>query len=134
VTATRLSDSTDAPVLLEVARADRDFLAPWEPQRDERWSTLDGRREEIAAGQEQHHLGLGVPLVVLDDAGAVMATAFGELGLHRVEAATLVHDAASQRVLGHTGSTRYGLAPGYLRIAGRWQDHVPFRLLDPAAP
>ncbi|GGM50419.1 GNAT family N-acetyltransferase [Microbacterium saperdae] len=54
-----------------------------------------------------------------------------ELGLHRVQAATLVQNAASQRVLGANGFERIGLAPRYLRIAGSWQDHVLFqRLLE----
>nr|WP_189085034.1 GNAT family N-acetyltransferase [Agromyces mediolanus] len=52
-------------------------------------------------------------------------------GLHRVQAGTLVHNAASQTVLQRNGFTRIGLAPRYLRIAGEWQDHVLFqRLLD----
>ncbi|HKU01871.1 MAG TPA: GNAT family protein [Arthrobacter sp.] len=44
-------------------------------------------------------------------------------GLHRLEAATLVHNAASQRVLEKNGFEAYGTARAYLRIAGRWQDH-----------
>ncbi|ANJ28997.1 acetyltransferase [Agromyces aureus] len=52
-------------------------------------------------------------------------------GLHRVQAGTLVHNAASQTVLERNGFARIGLARRYLRIAGRWQDHVLFeRLLD----
>jgi [ribosomal protein S5]-alanine N-acetyltransferase len=64
--------------------------------------------------------------------GEMLRLAFGELSLHRVEAGTLVHNVASQRVLAHHGFTRFGLAPQYLKIAGRWQDHVLFQLLDPA--
>lgn len=45
------------------------------------------------------------------------------LGLHRLEAATLVHNAASQRVLEKNGFEAFGTARAYLRIAGRWQDH-----------
>jgi len=60
---------------------------------------------------------------------AAVALAFGELGLHRVEAGTLVRNAASQAVLARCGFTRYGLAPRYLRIAGEWQDHVLFQRL-----
>jgi ribosomal-protein-alanine N-acetyltransferase len=60
---------------------------------------------------------------------AAVALAFDDLGLHRVQAETLVHNAASQRVLARTGFTRYGLAPRYLRIAGEWQDHVMFQRL-----
>ncbi|MFJ2552631.1 GNAT family N-acetyltransferase [Microbacterium sp. NPDC087591] len=53
------------------------------------------------------------------------------LSLHRVQAATLVHNVASQRVLDANGFERIGLAPRYLRIAGAWQDHVLFqRLLE----
>jgi ribosomal-protein-alanine N-acetyltransferase len=60
----------------------------------------------------------------------VTGIAFRELGLHRIEAGTLVHNAASQRVLERNGFVRFGLAPRYLRIAGRWQDHVLFQLLN----
>lgn len=66
--------------------------------------------------------------------GAMVRLAFDDLGLHRVEAATLLHNAASQRVLERNGFTRFGLAPGYLRIAGRWQDHALFQVLNPAMP
>ncbi|XVV11631.1 GNAT family N-acetyltransferase [Actinoplanes sp. CA-131856] len=61
--------------------------------------------------------------------GRVAGLAFDELGLHRVEAGTLVHNAASQKVLERNGFRRYGLAPRYLKIAGEWQDHVLFQLL-----
>ena len=60
---------------------------------------------------------------------AAVAHAFDGLGLHRVEAGTLLHNAASQAVLARCGFTRYGLAPRYLRIAGEWQDHVLFQRL-----
>ncbi|MEU2199281.1 GNAT family N-acetyltransferase [Isoptericola sp. NPDC019482] len=58
---------------------------------------------------------------------AVCAHARDVLGLHRVQAATLLHNAASQTVLARTGFERIGTAPSYLRIAGRWQDHVLFQ-------
>ncbi len=44
-------------------------------------------------------------------------------GLHRVEAGTLVHNVASQRVLESCGFTYYGTAPQFLFVGGRWQDH-----------
>jgi ribosomal-protein-alanine N-acetyltransferase len=56
--------------------------------------------------------------------------AFGEQGLHRLEAGTLLDNIGSQRVLERNGFQRYGLAPRYLRIAGQWQDHVLFQLLN----
>jgi ribosomal-protein-alanine N-acetyltransferase len=58
-----------------------------------------------------------------------VAVAFGELGLHRVQAGTLLHNVASQRVLERNGFTRIGVAPTYLNIAGRWQDHVLFQVV-----
>jgi ribosomal-protein-alanine N-acetyltransferase len=61
-----------------------------------------------------------------------LALAFGELGLHRVQAGTLVDNVRSQRVLENNGFVRFGLAPDYLKIAGRWQDHVLFQKLNPA--
>ncbi|MCF6743511.1 GNAT family N-acetyltransferase [Blastococcus sp. KM273128] len=64
----------------------------------------------------------------------MLRRAFTDLGLHRVEAGTLLHNAASQKVLERNGFTRYGLAPRYLRIAGRWQDHVLFQVLAPGTP
>lgn len=52
-----------------------------------------------------------------------------QLGLHRLQAATLPHNEASQAVLTRVGFERIGYAPSYLRIAGRWQDHVVFQLI-----
>jgi ribosomal-protein-alanine N-acetyltransferase len=59
----------------------------------------------------------------------VLEFAFGEAGLHRVEAGTLVDNHASQRVLEKNGFERFGLAPRYLHIAGEWRDHVLFQCL-----
>lgn len=59
----------------------------------------------------------------------VAAHAFDVMGLHRLQAGTLVHNAASQAVLRRCGFSRYGTAPRYLRIQGRWQDHVLFQRL-----
>lgn len=52
-----------------------------------------------------------------------------EVRLHRLQAATLLHNAGSQHVLTSTGFERIGIAPQYLRIAGEWQDHLLFQLL-----
>jgi [ribosomal protein S5]-alanine N-acetyltransferase len=64
----------------------------------------------------------------------VLGLAFGELGLHRVEAATLVDNLRSQAVLARAGFTRIGLAPGYLHIAGEWRDHLLFQRLADDGP
>jgi ribosomal-protein-alanine N-acetyltransferase len=58
--------------------------------------------------------------------------AFLGIGLHRIEAGTLLHNVRSQRVLERNGFVRFGVAPRYLNIAGRWQDHAMYQLLSPA--
>lgn len=75
----------------------------------------------------QEHNGTGVATRAVAEA---RGHAFGELGLHRLQAETLDHNHASQRVLTHNGFTRYGTAPGYLKIAGRWQDHLMYQVLS----
>jgi [ribosomal protein S5]-alanine N-acetyltransferase len=60
---------------------------------------------------------------------AIARLAFGEMGLHRIEASTLLDNAGSQRVLERNGFVRFGMAPSYLKIAGRWQDCNLFQLL-----
>jgi ribosomal-protein-alanine N-acetyltransferase len=64
--------------------------------------------------------------------GEIAGIAFGELGLHRIQAETMLHNVASQRVLERNGFARIGMAPAYLCIEGRWQDHIVFQLLNPA--
>lgn len=62
---------------------------------------------------------------------AVVRLAFSsELGLHRLQAGTLVHNVASQRVLARNGFTQIGLAPQYLQVSGRWQDHLLHQRLN----
>jgi ribosomal-protein-alanine N-acetyltransferase len=56
----------------------------------------------------------------------VVLLAFGELGLHRVEAGTLPDNRASQRVLEKNGFERFGLAHKLLLIGGEWRDHILF--------
>jgi ribosomal-protein-alanine N-acetyltransferase len=57
----------------------------------------------------------------------IVAYAFDELDLHRVEAATLVDNVASQRVLEKSGFERIGLARRYLRIDDEWRDFFLFQ-------
>jgi ribosomal-protein-alanine N-acetyltransferase len=55
--------------------------------------------------------------------------AFNELGLHRIEAACLLHNIPSRSLLLKSGFQPEGQARKYLCIAGRWQDHDTFGLL-----
>lgn len=53
-------------------------------------------------------------------------TARTEAGLHRLEAATRLENAASQRVLAKAGFSKIGIAHKYFRIDGDWRDHILF--------
>jgi [ribosomal protein S5]-alanine N-acetyltransferase len=60
--------------------------------------------------------------------------AFGEVGLHRVQAAVMPRNAGSIRVLEKNGFREEGYAVGYLCINGVWEDHRVFaRTSDQAA-
>ena len=61
---------------------------------------------------------------------ALLPTLFGELNLHRIEAACIPTNASSVRVLEKCGFTREGLARRYLCINGAWQDHLLYGLLN----
>jgi [ribosomal protein S5]-alanine N-acetyltransferase len=153
----------DAEELAALYGANRDFLAPFEPDRGDAWFTALGQRERL--GQPVN----GWRFAILDDANAIAGTisisdvvrgafqsahvgywvdaahngqglatkavaavaefAFGRGGLHRLQAATLVDNHASQRVLEKNGFERIGLARRYLHIGGDWRDHILFERL-----
>lgn len=62
--------------------------------------------------------------------GAV-AYAFRELRLHRVMANYMPHNRRSGAVLRRAGFTVEGYARDYLRIDGRWEDHVLTAIVNP---
>jgi len=162
----------DAAAVTALRQASREYLAPWEPERDESFFTLAGVRESIIGSLERAQAGTGFVHCILDDervvggislnsvvcgpyfrscsfgywvtqseAGRGIATeavrlakrvAFEDLELIRVQAETLPDNIASQKVLARNGFEPIGLAPAYLKIAGRWQDHLLFQVLNPA--
>jgi ribosomal-protein-alanine N-acetyltransferase len=61
---------------------------------------------------------------------AALRHAFGELRLHRVEAACAPHNERSRRLLEQLGFQHEGFARAYLLIDGAWQDHLLFGLLE----
>jgi ribosomal-protein-alanine N-acetyltransferase len=170
VTSCRLIEPADAPALAELLRANRDFLAPFEPARRESYFTADGQQAAIGAALAEHEAGRTLPYVILGDDGSlagritlsgivrgvflscsvgywvnqdlngrgvataalreIRRVAFDELGLHRIQAETLVANIGSQRVLERNGFYRIGMAPAYLKIAGRWQDMVMFQVVN----
>ena len=56
--------------------------------------------------------------------------AFGPLGLHRVEANVMPRNNRSIRVLEKLGFIQEGLARDYLRINGRWENHIHYVKLN----
>ncbi|MFF4169978.1 GNAT family N-acetyltransferase [Streptomyces sp. NPDC001744] len=72
------------------------------------------------------HAGRGLATALLEEA---CRAAREELGLHRVEACTLLGNHASQRVLAKGGFARVGTVPRYLHIDGEWRDHHLFQRL-----
>lgn len=67
--------------------------------------------------------------------GAAVDYAFLDLALHRVEAATLLGNAASQTVLRRNGFRIFGEAKSYLLIDGRWRAVALFeRVCGVSAP
>ena len=65
---------------------------------------------------------------------AILGFAFEELGLHRLEAACLLNNEASQGLLKKLGFREHGLARQYLKINGKWQDHLLFEILRNESP
>lgn len=151
----------DAEELAALYRANREFLAPYEPTRTADFYTAKGQRrrlEEAADGEgwrfaildgdkiagrinltdvirgplqlanvgyfvDQLRNGRGLATAAVAD---VVEFAFGEAGLHRVEAGTLPDNLASQRVLEKNGFERFGLAHKLLLLGDEWRDHVLF--------
>ena len=62
------------------------------------------------------------------------AFAFGGLGLHRIEAACLPENHASYRLLLRSGFREEGMARAYLKINGRWRDHILFGMIAGSPP
>jgi ribosomal-protein-alanine N-acetyltransferase len=65
-----------------------------------------------------------------DAVRTVTSYAFDHLRLHRLEAACLPSNEASIRLLRKCGFTEEGLARRYLKINGRWEDHLLFGLVS----
>jgi ribosomal-protein-alanine N-acetyltransferase len=61
--------------------------------------------------------------------GAVLATAFGALGLHRVEANIQPTNDRSIRLVRRLGFEREGFSSRYLIVDGAWRDHERWAML-----
>lgn len=59
----------------------------------------------------------------------VLRSAFDDVGLHRVEANVQPENQRSIALLERLGFRREGFSPRYLKIGGRWRDHVRYAIL-----
>jgi ribosomal-protein-alanine N-acetyltransferase len=60
--------------------------------------------------------------------GIVLEFAFESLGLHRVQAAVMPRNQPSRRILMKCGFREEGYAERYLKISGKWEDHIIYGL------
>jgi ribosomal-protein-alanine N-acetyltransferase len=74
VAVTRLLTIDDAPVLSELLRRNRAFLAPWQPLRPDGFYTLEGQQESVAQALTSHEAGNSLPLVIVDQSAQVVGT------------------------------------------------------------
>lgn len=75
---------------------------------------------------DEPHAGQGL---MTEAASLACRFAFDTLLLHRIEAACLPHNHASIRVLEKLGFDPEGRAKEYLRINGKWEDHLLWGLV-----
>ncbi|WP_425574369.1 GNAT family N-acetyltransferase [Streptomyces javensis] len=102
---------TDGERILGTVALSHIVLGPW-------------RNAHLSYWVDAGHVGRGLATRAVR---SVCRTADERLGLHRIEASTLVENVPSQRVLLGCGFTRIGMAPDYLHIAGAWRDHLLFQ-------
>lgn len=70
--ATRLVALDDAPALAKLTIENREFMAPWEPDRGDDYFTVENQRKVIEAGLERRAQGVSLPHVILDEHGEVV--------------------------------------------------------------
>lgn len=66
--------------------------------------------------------------IATESVAAMLAFAFGPLGLHRVQAAIMPRNGPSLAVVRKLGFRLEGSAKRYLKIAGQWEDHEIFAM------
>ncbi len=68
---TRLIQLDDVPQLVALLQANRDFLAPWEPQRTDEFFTVDHQRVAVGRALDRFQAASSVPHVIVDDGDIV---------------------------------------------------------------
>ena len=72
--------------------------------------------------------------LMADAVSVIKQYAFGTLALHRVEAACIPDNERSVRLLKKAGFELEGQLRSYLKINGRWRDHLLFAIINDGAP
>jgi ribosomal-protein-alanine N-acetyltransferase len=72
MSAIRLVTIDDVPELADLFRRNRDFLAPWEPDRATDFFSHEGQLAVVEDALERHEQGLTHPHVILDDSAHIV--------------------------------------------------------------
>ena len=90
--------------------------------RDPTWNARIGY--SLAATKQGHGL-------MSESLGLIVRYAFDVLGLKRLLAGYMPRNARSAKVLERAGFVKEGYYREFLRIAGKWEDHVETSLINP---
>jgi ribosomal-protein-alanine N-acetyltransferase len=77
---------------------------------------------------DQQHNGKGY---MTEAVRTLVEFGFNVLGLHRIEAGVMPHNAGSIKVLEKAGFHKEGIAKKNVKINGRWEDHQVLAILNP---
>ena len=166
----RLVSVDDVAELTALPARNQEFLAPWDPLREEDYVTEAVQGRLIVEMLGRHADGLALPLVITDG-GRILGRitvndivrgpfqsahlgywvsedrtdgrrdrgrrSHGRAGVRELWPAPTAgrHSRAQPRLAAgaeRNGFTLIGLAPRYLQIAGRWQDHLLFQRVAPS--
>ncbi len=171
-TIVKVLESKDAQLMLNYYIKNKEYLAPWEPVRDENFFTLQNFSKNLDDNQQElksksalkfavldknqsdvigvcnftnivygpfqacnlgyslaeKHQGKGLMKEVLESA---IYHVFNELNIHRIMANYIPSNIRSERLLTKLGFEKEGLAKSYLKIAGKWQDHILTAKINP---
>ena len=72
MTTIRPLELDDVPALADLCRAQRAFLAPWEPDRDDEYFTIDGQLSTVREALQRRDQGSAHPHVIVDDADRIV--------------------------------------------------------------
>ncbi|WP_182170016.1 GNAT family N-acetyltransferase [Flaviflexus equikiangi] len=161
----KIVTTADVDELADLLVRSREYLAPFEPRREDSYFSAEYQRKLITAKLAAHESGSEVPFLILHDGmivgqltldriefgplqsadigywvaqdhcGRGIATravsevldyAWHELGLCRIQAATLPENEPSITVLRRNGFALCGTARSYMEIAGERRDHLVF--------